>query len=257
MDMNLTSAEEAVMLPLVITQVDETFGCVSCLTRDGRWRRPEPVMLDEVSGSEPCYRFGDALFCRLGPTQSSAPRPEDRDLLARLPMLEDVAEWRGQALEGWLTRHCDESALAAFSGDRTVGLIRARPEELALIRSTRGRFLILLGFTDEHEQYHKWIVSDLPFSKWATDILLNAGDADQVARQIIDRLRQTTFFLAVVLSRPKQNSLGAIRGCQPLVGGVHSFPSYRDILAEHSNAAGSEKKQIRDSNVRGEAVGLG
>lgn len=242
MDANLPSAEDAVMLPIVITQVDAVYGCVVGLTRDGRFFRPEPAMLDDVSGTHPYYRFGNPVHCRLGPSQASDPRPEDRALLERLPVVEEIAEWRGEALEPWFASHRDKSVEAIFSDDRSVGLIRAQAETLRLIRSTRGRFLILLGFTDEDNQHYEWVVPELPFSKLMTAILQDAEDAEQVAQQIVDCLRQTSLFLALVLSKPRPNAVGSIRGCQPLVGGVHSFPAYADILAERFPAAGSVKE---------------
>jgi hypothetical protein len=241
-DRDTSSIESLVMLPVVITQVDETYGCVVCMTRDGRLFRPEPVMLEDIAGPSAYFRFGEAVHCRLGPSLASDARPEDRDWLARLPVEGEVAEWRGDALDAWFAGHLDRSAQTVFEGERSVGLIRARPEIVKLIRSTRGRFLIVLGFTDDDGQYHEWIVPDLPFSKAMTAILKDAPDAERIAGEIVERLRQTSFYLALVLSKPRQNSLGSIRGCQPLVGGVHSFPAYADILADHATAMAPEEE---------------
>jgi hypothetical protein len=224
--------EDVVILPLAITQVDENHGCAAGITQDARWFRPEPIPLDHVAGDHPQYHFGSGFRSRLGPSQCDDCRPEDRTLIMRLPMVEEVPEWREEALEAWLAAHLDRSVQSVFAGERSIGLIRAQLETVEVIRSTRGRFLVRLGFTDEDEQLYQWITPDLPFGRLMISIFHNAEDFGEIARQVIDCMRETTVFLTVALSKPKPNALGSIRGCQPLVGGVHSFPPYKNFLPD-------------------------
>jgi hypothetical protein len=225
--------EEVVLLPLVITQVDATSGCVSGLTQDGRWLRPEPVHLDEVTGENPYYAYGRPVHCRLGPSFSADRRPEDRELLERLPTPNEVSSsWHGAALEEWLSEHCDVDAFASFADERSVGLIRAVPQGLSLLQWTRGRYLVRLEFTDMSGHQHNWVVSDLPFCALAISILHCAEDRGALARRMVEHLQAMHFFLSLVLTKPvNQSRRDLIRGCQPLVGGVHTFPLYQTSLA--------------------------
>ncbi len=228
-----TETEAVVLLPLVITQVDATYGCVSGLTRDGRWLRPEPVLLDEITGENPYYAYGRPVHCCLGPSLSADRRPEDRELLERLPTAnEDSSSWHGAALEEWLSGHRDVDASASFAGERSVGLIRAVPQGLSLLQWTRGRYLVRLEFSDASGQQYNWVVSDLPFCALAISILRSAEDRGALARRMVEHLHATRFFLSLVLTKPvNQSRRDLIRGCQPLVGGVHTFPLYRASLA--------------------------
>ena len=230
---NETAAtEEVVLLPLVITQVDATFGCVSGLTQDGRWLRPEPVYLDDVAGENPYYAYGRPVHCRLGRSSCADHRPEDRALLERLPPINEVFNGHDAAFEAWLSGHCDVDAAASFAGERSVGLIRAVPKGLSLLQWTRGRYLVRLEFSDTSGQQYQWVVSDLPFCALAISMLRDAQDRGALARRMVEHLHATRFFLSLVLTKPVNSSRrDLIRGCQPLVGGVHTFPPYQSTLA--------------------------
>ncbi len=225
--------EAVVLLPLVITQVDATYGCVSGLTPDGRWLRPESVYVDEIIGDNPCYAYGRPFHCRLGPSLCTDRRPEDRELLERLPAANEVSSsWQGVALEEWLSGHCDVDAFASFAGERSVGLIRAVPQGLSLLQWTRGRYLVRLEFSDASGQQHNWVVSDFPFCALAISILRSAEDRGALTRRMLEHLQSTRLFLSLVLTKPvNQSRRDLIRGCQPLVGGVHTFPPYQASLA--------------------------
>jgi len=224
------TVEDVVMLPLAITRIDSTSGCAAGLTEEGRWIRPEPVLLDDVAGEDPYYVYGRPVHCRIGPSESLDRRPEDRALLERLTTPDVVTNWQGAALETWLAAHCDAAASASFACGRSVGLIRAQLDRLAVFPSTRGRHLVKLAFVDEQGERNEWIVPCLPFSTFAIATLRDEGKPEEVAQHMIRCLRDTKVFLTLVLTKPRTNSLGTIRGCQPLVSGVHTFPSYRDIF---------------------------
>ena len=231
--------EDALLLPMVITKVDAVYGCVSALTEDGRWLLPEPVLLGDIEGDQPYYAYGRPVRCRLAPSTCADRRPEDRELIERLPIPTSVAIWSDDVLEHWLSAHCDANVAATFAGERSVGLIRAVPERLYLLRSTQQRYLVRLAFRDGAGQQHDWVVPDVSFTQQVLDLMRNAADPDALSARLLHGLQSTRMFLAVVLTKPINRARGIIRGCQPLVGGVHTFPPYSQVFAEVVAAAAS------------------
>ncbi|KWC06825.1 hypothetical protein WL44_21725 [Burkholderia ubonensis] len=230
-DADPAECEDVTLLPLAITQVDATYGCAAGLTPDGRWLRPEPVYLADVAGDAPRYAYGRPVHCRLAPSRGADRRPEDRERVAWLPAAQAVGDWDASRLEAWLSSHCDASVAAGFAGARSAALIEATPERIELLRTTRQRHLVKLAFRDAAGESHAWIVPDLAFAQAVTAILRDAPDSAARADRLVECLGATRMFLAIVLTKPLGHGRGVIRGCQPLVSGVHTFPPYRDGFA--------------------------
>lgn len=219
--------EDVTLLPLAITQVDSTYGCVAGMTPDGRWLRPEPVYVADVADVEPRYIFGRPVHFRLAPSRRTDPRPEDRECVEWLPAVHAVSDWEISRLETWLSSHCDANVAAGFSGMRSAALIEATPQHIEVLCTTRQRLLVRLTFRDAAEESHAWIVPDFAFSQTVTAILHGVPDKTERATRLVEYLGSTRMFLAITLTKPLGHARGAIRGCQPLVSGVHTFPPYQ------------------------------
>lgn len=220
------NTENVMLLPLVITKVNSSHGCVSALSEEGRWLRPEPVLLEDIESENPYFAFGQSVFCRLAPSIDPEPRPEDRELVARLPVNSPVNSWTASNLESWLENKCDRDVEACFADDRTVGLIEVVAERVYIQRSTQQRYLVRLAFRDGSDCVHDWVVPDVTFSSLVVKLVLEGESHEGICAILLSALRSTRIFLAAVLTKPINRARGIIRGCQPLVGGVHTFPSY-------------------------------
>lgn len=218
--------EDLILMPMVITKIDEQHGCVSALSTDGRWVRPEPVLTMEVTGPSPFYRYRHAFHCRIAPSSAPDRRPEDRNLVAQLPLPNAAAVHTLGELQTWMASHCDADVNSAFQEERSVGLIEAIAERVYLQPSTRQRLFVRLVFRDKANSSYDWIVPDVQFSRHILALTGNSGDPQQACDIALAKLQQGQLFLAVALTQPNNRFPGVFRGCQPLVGGVHSFPDY-------------------------------
>ena len=156
------------LLPLAITGVDGHEACVGALDETGRWLRPEPVTIAEVTAADPAYRYWHWTEASLGPSTCDDARPEDRALLAPPrpgPPAVPAAD-RAALLDG----HADTDVQAAI-GDahRSLGLVRADVREVYLRRSTGGRTFVRCRFTDGTGAEHDWIVPEIAFAARARE----------------------------------------------------------------------------------------
>lgn len=223
-------SEDLVLLPMVITNIDEEYGCVSALTPQGRWVRPEPVLSSEVVGEQLYYRYRQPFRCAVAPGVQEDRRPEDHAIMKRLPTPEDAPYGGKDQLATWMAAQCDASVNEAFAGERSVGLVHATPERVYLQRSTRNRVFVRLVFKDPSGQSYDWIVPDVVFSELTLLQLRGASDAEASADRLLTILKATKMFIAAALTKPNNRFPGVFRGCQPLVGGVHTFPDYRALF---------------------------
>jgi len=225
-DMLSTSVEESLLLPMVITRVDAEYGCVAALTLEGRWLRPGPVFLADLESPESRYSFRRLYRCRIAPSSSADSRVEDRDLLGAVDGPAVDLQMTEDQLLSWYLTHADADADAAFAGERSVGLIEVRPERVYLQRSTQQRFFVRMAFKDASGIAYDWVVPDIHFGRMVASRLRDAEDPVQASASLFQILQSARVFLAVVLTKPINRARGVFRGCQPLVGGVHTFPDY-------------------------------
>jgi len=220
--------EDIVLTPMVITRIDDVHGCVSALSPDGRWVRPEPVLTGEVTGATPFYRYRQPFHCRIAASSAADRRPEDRDLVMQLDVPPSVTPLADESLQAWMASHCDATVEDAFSAERSVGLVEATVERIYLQRSTQQRVFVRMVFRDASDTRYDWIVPDVHFSSTALAAMRDAPDPELAGAPLLQHLKKSKLFLAVALTQPNNRFPGVFRGCQPLVGGVHSFPDYRD-----------------------------
>lgn len=222
--------EDIVLTPMVITKIDEEYGCVSALSMEGRWIRPEPVLTSEVQGDNPYYHYRYPFHCRIAPSHASDRRPEDRDLVEHLDLSEATPVLEEEALRQWIASHCDADVNQAFDDERSVGLVKARIERIYLQRSTRQRIFVRMVFRDPTDTSYDWIVPDVHFSTTVLKLTKDAADPEQGCAELLAHLKGSKMYLAVALTQPNNRFPGVFRGCQPLVGGVHSFPDYKPLF---------------------------
>ena len=209
------------LLPLAITGVDGHEACVGALDETGRWLRPEPVTIAEVTAADPAYRYWHWTEASLGPSTCDDARPEDRALLAPPrpgPPAVPAAD-RAALLDG----HADTDVQAAI-GDahRSLGLVRADVREVYLRRSTGGRTFVRCRFTDGTGAEHDWIVPEIAFAARARE-LIHSG------RSGTDGLAGAgAVYLALGLTKPNDRFPGRFGGCHPLVVGVHPLQAEAD-----------------------------
>lgn len=227
------SAVPTRFIPLAITRVDQTFACVGAITDEGRWVRPEPVLLREVEDPAGPYHYHVWVRAVLGRSIASEPRPEDCAVLPdQTPQVETIMH-AGERQE-FMCRHTDSDVDSVFCNGRSLGLIEARVLHLYSRKSTRGRHFICSKFQDRSGKIYDWVVPELRFC---------THFGHQVERQemmvpfptgILRIFEQVQCFLSVGLTRPNHRFPGAFGGCQPLVVGVHTFPDYMQLLTELS-----------------------
>lgn len=220
--------EDIVLTPMVITRIDDVYGCVSALSPDGHWVRPEPVLTGEVTGASPYYRYRHPFHCRITASSAADRRPEDRELVAQLDLLPSAEPLSSQHLQAWMASHCDANVEDAFACERSVGLVEAAVERIYLQRSTQQRLFVRMVFRDASDTRYDWIVPDVSFSSQALEAMRGAADPELACAPLLQKLKKSKIFLAVTLTQPNNRFPGVFHGCQPLVGGVHSFPDYRN-----------------------------
>jgi hypothetical protein len=238
--MSESSGQEMVrFLPLAITRVDDSFGCVGAVRETGGWVRPEPVRLADVESPASPYRYFHWTSAVLGPSTEPDARPEDRDIQeAGPPRLESAlfADLRRSFVRGRL----DADVERAFSDGRSLGLIEARLIRFYIKRSTGGRSFVRAVFRDPSETEYDWIVPDLSFNR-AVWPHVSAGELEpEWSERLHLAFAGLDLYLALGLTKPNDRFPGKFGGCHPLVVGVHTIPDYLPALGTGPEDGGGE-----------------
>jgi hypothetical protein len=227
-DQTVAQARWSDFLPLVITLEDENWGCVAGIDSAGAWLRPSPIparWADDPAGPFR-YRVWSKLSVLPHPTSN---RPEDR-LLADPPTAVravDTFEYRNL-----LTAIADADVDTVFSGNRSVGLVRARIESIYARRHTRGRSFLRVVYDDDAGERFDWIVPEVATCKaLAPHIREGVLDA-HFAEAWLNEIKSSELFLAIGLTLPKQGASDRYGGCQPLVVGFHRLEPSPNRAAE-------------------------
>lgn len=215
-------------LPLAITRSDSQSGCVGAISDAGRWVRPQPIAAAQVAGPHACFEYDVWHEAALVPAQDHDRRPEDHDLASTQAQKRDALS--SAARIELLRRVCDADVAAALSGERSLGLVRARVQQVCVRRATGGRSFLRIAFEDRAAQAYDWIVPEVRFADLAAPHI--HGDALDVAwaGRLVDVLCSVETYLTVGLTKPNQRFPGKFRGCHPLVVGVHTEPDYQAVL---------------------------
>ncbi|NCP12237.1 MAG: hypothetical protein GW859_09875 [Sphingomonadales bacterium] len=208
---------ETSLVPLAMTLPSASEACVAGIDDQGAWVRPSPVPAHWIAGPRPLFAYRRASTLRLGPPPRDGARPEDRALIGRPRLSRSLSLAAHRRL---LDRAADGGVDAAFAGDRSAGLIRARLRDVYARRHTRGRFYLRLVFDDASGETFDWILPDIAAVGYFAEAVADGALAADARRCWLDAHRGEAF-LAIGLTLPTRAPDRRFRGCNPLVVGVH------------------------------------
>lgn len=217
-------------LPLAITRAEGREACIGALEEDGQWVRPEPIYIEDVESPESSYHYFTWTAAYLKPSTAEVMRPEDRDLcredsapqmLSALPQVERLP---------FLVKHAAADVSAAFTGQRSLGLIEVRVKRFYIKRATGGRSFVRGEFSDAAGDVYDWIIPEIDFGR-----VVSPHISDGMLEQAFSERLQETFgrvrvFFTVGLTKPNFRFPGKFRDCHPLIVGIHSEPDYSRLL---------------------------
>ncbi len=217
-------------LPLAITRVDGTYGCIGAVTEDGSWVRPEPIYVEELESPESVYRYFYWTAAYLQASTAAKMRPEDRDLSQvdaepqLLSPLPDTQRLR------FLLEHADANVEVAFGGQRSLGLIEASVKRFYIKRSTGGRSFIRGEFIDATGEVFDWIIPEIAFGRIVWPHVTEGVLTPSFARRLSETFEHVRTFFTVGLTTPNFRFPGKFHNCHPLIVGIHSEPNYIPLL---------------------------
>lgn len=217
-------------LPLAITRVDEHDACVGSIADDGRWVRPSPVTLAEVTSPGTPYRYFCWVEAQMKPSALPDARPEDHDLCnenGSPKMLSSLAD--DERLKFLLT-HLDPDVESAFANERSLGLVEVSVGKVYLKQATGGRHFIRVSFSDASGTNYDWIVPDIMFGRVVWPLVAEKVLPPAAANRLHAVLGNVRTFFTVGLTNPNQRFPGKFRDCHPLVVGIHTDPDYYGLL---------------------------
>jgi len=210
------------LLPLAITKVDGREACVGAIDEDGAWVRPEPVTPADVLGPEPLFRYWSWTEVALAGPVVDDPRPEDRALVGR-PAAGSGRPVPPAERPALLAKHCTTDVESAVGGARrTLGLVRARIEDLTVRRSAAGEDFFRCRFTDLSSATYDWIVPEIAHRQRMAPHVLDGRLDPDARRAALDAYARGEVFLTLGLTRPNNRRPNRFGGCHPLVVGVHA-----------------------------------
>ena len=214
-------------VPLAVTKANNEEACVGAVAENGEWVRPEPIAVEEVQADAAPYRYFWWTAADLGPSRAVDCRPEDRDL-RRNPQTPCVLSDRPpEDRATFLSRHLDADVETAFSGTRSLGLVRVRVCRLYAKRSTGGRLFFRAEFSDGSASTFDWIIPELAFSREVEPFVIDGELDTSFASHLVALFDRRPTYFAVGLTKPNHRFPGRFRGCHPLVVGIHTVPDYR------------------------------
>ena len=217
-------------IPMAITKVDDVEACVGALAQNGAWVRPEPVFLADVVAQDTPYGYFQWTTAELENSIAKDPRPEDRNLIrdgVNAPRAAEVLP--ADSRLDFLRAHLDSSVEEAFSGERSLGLIKASVHRVYAKPSTAGRLFFRTEFSDPAGKTYDWIIPEINFVKLVTPFLANGGIRPDFCAPLLSVFQSVQTFFTLGLTKPNNRFPGRFRGCHPLVVGIHSVPDYRDL----------------------------
>lgn len=214
-------------VPLAITIAEDGYGCVAGIDEHQQWIRPEPILASEVSAPETPYHYFTWIGAELGAPTVAEPRIEDRCLSGRPAPIRPLEPAERAEL---IRRVLDPDVERAFSGDRTVGLVRVRVERIYIWQWVAKQRFVRAVFYDASGACHDWIVPDYRFGQ-ACSPEGGPRAAQQNAERLSQILSTSETYFTVSLTRPNTRFPGKVRGCHPLVVGVHGEPDYLALLS--------------------------
>ncbi len=222
-------------VPMGISKVSDVEACVGAISEDGTWVRPEVPTLAEVKASDSPFVYFQWANAELGESLAQDPRPEDQHMVRRAERETPMAQ--GYRLE-FIRTHLDPGAEEAFSGLRSLGLIKANVHRFYMKLSTAGRRFLRVEFTDAKGDTYDWIVSEVKFPEQITPYLQDGEISPEFAKRLADFFQSAEVYFTIALTKPNNRFPGKFRGCHPVVIGIHTAPDYCAELLRQSPDAG-------------------
>ncbi len=218
-------------MTLGASKVSEREACVAAIRPDGTWVRPEVPTMTEIKAENSAYVYFRWASAALGHSIQNEPRPEDHHILQPPCGEEKLAD---VVRLDFLRKHQDSGAEAAFSGERSMGLVKATVHRVYHKQSTAGRVFLRAEFTDAAGQTFDWIITDVTFPEEIAPYLVEG----QITPEFGERLRRifnsSETYFTISLTKPNNRFPGKFRGCHPVIVGIHTFPDYKPQLAAGS-----------------------
>jgi hypothetical protein len=210
-------------VPMGISKVSDVEACVGAISEDGSWVRPETPTLAEVKASDSPFVYFQWANAELGESLARDPRPEDHHMVRRALPETSISE---QERLAFIHTHLDPSAEAAFSGLRSLGLIKVQVHKFYMKQSTAGRRFLRVEFTDAKGDTYDWIVSEVKFPEKIAPYLRENEITPEFGKKLADFFQSAEVYFTLALTKPNNRFPGKFRGCHPVVIGIHTSPDY-------------------------------
>ncbi len=222
------AAERTVrFVPLGISKVSDLEACVGAISADGSWVRPETPTLAEVKASDSPFVYFQWANAGLGESLAGDSRPEDQHMVRRATREHSIAE--EERLQ-FMRAHLDPSAEEAFSGLRSLGLIKVQVHKFYMKQSTAGRRFLRVEFTDGKGDTYDWIISEVKFPEAIAPYLTEHEITPELGKKLADFFQCAEVYFTIALTKPNNRFPGKFRGCHPVVIGIHTVPDYSSEL---------------------------
>jgi hypothetical protein len=225
-----TLSQPCRFLPLAITRVDETYGCIGAVTEDGSWVRPEPIYLEELESPDSIYRYFYWTAAYLKASTAVDLRPEDRDLSQTDDEPQLLFALPDTQRLHFLLKHTDANVEAAFGAQRSLGLIETCVKRFYVKRSTGGKSFVRGEFIDATGEVFDWIIPEIAFGRIVWPYVAEGVLTPSFSERLSDTFAHVRTFFTVGLTKPNFRFPGKFRNCHPLIVGIHSEPNYVPLL---------------------------
>lgn len=210
-----------------ISKVTEHEACVGAIAADGSWVRPETPTMSDIKAKNSAFTYFRWASAALGESIEHNPRPEDHRIL-QAPFGEEKLSEEAQ-LE-FLRSHEDPGAEEAFSGERSLGLIKARIHRIYMKQSTGGRTFLRTEFTDAKGDTYDWIITEVRFPEQIAPFLVDGQITPEFGEKLLHIFHSSEIYFTIALTKPNNRFPGKFRGCHPVIIGIHSVPDYSPFL---------------------------
>lgn len=215
--------EKVSILPLAITEIDETNVCVCGPTLQGVWIRPEPLYTNDLNAF---FEYGSFSEFMVTDSTSAEQRPEDRDLVRNFP-IKIIKKLEQNEFKNIIDNNLDASVDLAMADQRSAGILKVSVIDIHYGRTLGGKKNIRIIFKDLSGIKHNFIVADRDFKRIVLSSLNQLGEFTcEIKNKLLNFLGEEIFF-TISLTKAIKEYPGPFRGCHALIAGVHTFPDYK------------------------------
>lgn len=208
------------ILPLAISDVDETYSCVAGVSKELEWLRPEPIFKNDLIDNNK-IDFEHFTIFELESNQP-ADRIEDRRIGNKRFIKQDE-EITNVEKEIIFQKINEPSVDNVFNNGKTAGLFKVKVIDIKYGRTFGSGYKIRIIFKDLKEDEFNFMVVDKKFKEWFLNRFVNAEHSiNQAEKEILlEELCNGNTYFAITLSSNKTNFPGSYSGCHALISGIH------------------------------------